>query len=214
MIKDLQVVISALGDRHPVLVGASMGGAVSLAAVGDGHVSASALVLVDIAPRIEPSGSARIQKFMSQNPDGFESLDEVADAIAAYQTHRQRPRNLRGLAKNVRVGVDGKYRWHWDPRIRESHSEPEILVAELEGCARLITVPTLLIRGGLSDILSEDGVAHFLELVPHSDYVNVANAAHMVAGDKNDIFLGAIADFLEREGPMLSPATSPRKKAQ
>ncbi|MBT7625332.1 MAG: alpha/beta hydrolase, partial [Proteobacteria bacterium] len=59
-------------------------------------------------------------------------------------------------------------------------------------------VPTLLVRGALSDILSEEGAAHFLSLHPESEYVNITDAAHMVAGDRNDIFGKSILSFLKR----------------
>ena len=118
MVEDLECVVAALGSRRPVLVGASMGGGTSLVAAGEDHVDATALVMVDIAPRIEMDGVEKIQAFMSQKPEGFDSLEEVAAAIASYQPHRKRPQNLAGLAKNVRLGADGKYHWHWDPRFR------------------------------------------------------------------------------------------------
>ena len=89
MVEDLSCVLKALGDRLPVLVGASMGGATSLVATGEGRVRAAALVLVDIAPRVEPEGVLKIQQFMDQRPDGFDTLEEVALAIAAYQPHRE-----------------------------------------------------------------------------------------------------------------------------
>jgi non-heme chloroperoxidase len=198
MVADLDAVIAQLGNRRPVLVGASMGGGTSLVAVGEGHVDATALVLVDIAPRIEPDGVAKIQAFMTARPDGFESLEQVADAIASYQPHRTRPRNLDGLAKNVRLGDDGRYRWHWDPRFRSGQRDLGQRQARLEECARSLTLPTLLVRGGLSDILSEEGAASFLALCPHAEYVNVQGAAHMVAGDRNDIFAQAVIEFLQR----------------
>ncbi|MCY3795310.1 MAG: alpha/beta hydrolase, partial [Gammaproteobacteria bacterium] len=59
-------------------------------------------------------------------------------------------------------------------------------------------VPTLLVRGGLSDVLSEEGAREFLETCPHAEYVNVSDAAHMVAGDRNDLFTQAVADFLRK----------------
>jgi non-heme chloroperoxidase len=198
MVADLDAVVAQLDNRRPVLVGASMGGGTSLVAVGEGHVDATALVLVDIAPRIEPDGVAKIQAFMTARPEGFGSLEEVADAIAAYQPHRQRARNLDGLAKNVRLGEDGRYRWHWDPRFRSGQRDLGQRQARLEECARSLTLPTLLVRGGLSDILSEEGAASFLALCPHAEYVNVQGAAHMVAGDRNDIFAQAVIEFLQR----------------
>jgi pimeloyl-ACP methyl ester carboxylesterase len=201
-VEDLTCVVAALGNKRPVLVGASMGGGTSLVAVGEDHVDATALVLVDIAPRIELDGVKKIQAFMSQKPEGFESLDDVAAAISAYQPHRTRPRNLDGLAKNVRLGDDGRYYWHWDPRFRSGHRDVRQRQARLESCARNLSLPTLLVRGGLSDILSEEGAQSFLALCPHSEYVNVSGAAHMVAGDRNDIFATAVIEFLSRAVPI------------
>jgi non-heme chloroperoxidase len=213
MVEDLKCVVAALGGRRPVLVGASMGGGTSLVAVGEDRVDATALVMVDIAPRIETEGIDKIQAFMSQKPEGFDSLEEVAEAIANYQPHRKRPRTLDGLAKNVRLGADGKYRWHWDPRFRPAKRDLDKRYARLEACARHLALPTLLVRGGLSDVLSEEGAQDFLRLCPHAEYVNVTGAAHMVAGDRNDIFGNAVIEFLSRAVPVggqpVQPAHEP-----
>lgn len=202
MIDDLLCVVQVLGDPRPVLVGASMGGGTSLTAAGEDRIDATALVLVDIAPRIEPDGVKNIRAFMGQKPEGFSSLQEVADAIASYQPHRKRKNNLNGLAKNVRLAADGKYRWHWDPAFHAGIRNVELREQRMEACARNLSLPTLLVRGGLSDILSEDGAREFLKLAPHAEYVNVTDAGHMVAGDRNDIFAGAVIDFLSRTVPV------------
>ncbi len=201
MVDDLAAVVAALGDPRPVLVGASMGGGVSLCAIGDGKVDARALVLVDMAPRIEAEGAQKILAFMRQNPDGFDSLEQVADAIASYQPHRERPRQLDGLKKNVRLDENGRLRWHWDPDWISDRPFVEVDTRweRLEVAAQDLTksrLPTLLVRGGLSDVLSEEGAEEFLATCPHATYVNVTDAAHMVAGDRNDIFTSAVADFL------------------
>jgi len=201
MVQDLECVVAALGGRRPVLVGASMGGGTSLVAIGEDRVDATALVLVDVAPHIEAEGVEKIQAFMTRKPEGFDSLDEVADAIASYQPHRTRPRNVAGLAKNVRLGADGKYHWHWDPRFRAGRQVMDKRRERLEACARRLALPTLLVRGGLSDLLSEEGAQEFLSLCPHSEYVNVTGAGHMVAGDRNDIFANAVIEFLMRTVP-------------
>src|SRR4051812_289320 len=68
----------------PALVGASLGGLAALTAIGE-HADeqiATALVLVDVAPRTEAEGRDRIGAFMFDHMDeGFASLEEVADAI-------------------------------------------------------------------------------------------------------------------------------------
>jgi non-heme chloroperoxidase len=203
MVDDLVAIIEEAGrGRPPVLVGASLGGGVSLSAVGEGRIAATALVMVDIAPRIEPEGVAKIRNFMFSAPDGFASLDEVADAIAAYQPHRPRPSDLSGLAKNVRLGSDGRYRWHWDPAFMERGRDLTARQRQHEHNARNVTVPILLVRGALSDIVSEEGAREFLELCPHAEYVNVSDASHMVAGDRNDIFAESVIEFLNRVVPV------------
>ncbi len=218
MVEDLRCVVAALGGRRPVLVGASMGGGTSLVAVGEDRVDATALVLVDIAPQIEAEGVQKIQAFMSQKPEGFDTLEEVAAAIGAYQPHRKPPKDLAGLAKNLRLGPDGKYRWHWDPRFMTLRREMDKRVIRLEACARALQLPTLLVRGGLSDVLSEAGAQAFLKLCPHSEYVNITDAGHMVAGDRNDIFGNAVIDFLSRTVPVggvpINPAHEPRPQHQ
>jgi len=213
MVEDLLCVIRALGGRRPVLVGASMGGGTSLVAAGEDHVDATALVLVDIAPQIEAAGVEKIQAFMSQRPEGFDTLEEVAAVIGAYQPHRKPPKDLAGLAKNLRMGPDGRYHWHWDPRFMTLRREFDKRVIRLEACARALTLPTLLVRGGLSDVLSEAGAQAFLALCPHSEYMNITDAGHMVAGDRNDIFGHAVIDFLARTVPIggspVNPAHEP-----
>lgn len=204
MVEDLRCVIAAVGGMRPALVGASMGGVVSMIAAGEGHVEANSLVLVDIAPRVEPSGVQKIMEFMQQKPDGFDSLEEVAQAIMNYQPHRTRPRNLDGLAKNVRRMSNGKYRWHWDPRRHSGGVDRATVQQRLEEAARKLSLPTLLVRGGLSDIVSEQSVREFLALCPHAEYVDVPDAAHMVAGDRNDIFGETVARFLARHLPARS----------
>lgn len=202
MVRDLECIISALGGRRPVLVGASMGGGVSLIAVGEKHVDATGLVLVDVAPNIEAEGVKNIEVFMNQRPDGFDSLEQVAEAIAAYQPLRSRMRKLDGLVKNVRLGASGRFYWHWDPKFLNGVRNLVDRSHRLEKCAANLDVPALLVRGAMSDLLSEDGARAFLKLAPRAEYVNVAGAAHMVAGDRNDIFSHAVLDFLSRVVPV------------
>lgn len=213
MVEDLCCVIEQLGGRRPVLVGASMGGGTSLVAIGEDRVDATALVMVDIAPQIEPEGVAKIGAFMNYKPEGFDSLEEVADAIAAYQPHRKRPKDLAGLAKNLRRAPNGKYRWHWDPRFMTMRRDMDKRTQRLIACARALRLPTLLVRGGLSDVLSEAGAEHFLGLCPHSEYANITDAGHMVAGDRNDIFGNSVIEFLGRKVPVdgepVQPAHEP-----
>jgi len=101
-----------------------------------------------------------------------------------------------GLAKNLRLCEDGRYRWHWDPRMMEGRGLRK--PAELEDAARRLTIPALLVRGKMSDVVSLEGAREFKALAPHSEFVDIPGADHMVAGDRNDAFNSAVFDFLER----------------
>lgn len=214
MVADLKCVLAAFAGRRPVLVGASLGGGTSLVAVGENQVDATALVMVDIAPRIELEGFDKIQAFMSLQPEGFHSLQDVADAINSYQPHRAHRTNLDGLAKNVRLNADGTYRWHWDPRFFPTRPQLAKRQLRLEACAANLTLPTLLVRGGLSDVLSEEGAQDFLRRCRHAEYVNVADAGHMVAGDRNDVFSKSVIEFLSRVVPVSGSPVHPPQQAR
>jgi pimeloyl-ACP methyl ester carboxylesterase len=192
--------VSPYFRRPPVVIGASLGGIAGLLAQHDGTELAG-LVLVDIAHRAERAGIDRIFEFMRAHLEhGFASLEDAADAVAAYMPHRPRPRDLQGLAKNLRRDPDGRYRWHWDPRFvaPQPAEDPEHMSRRLRDSARGLHIPTLLVRGRLSDVVSPAVVAEFLELAPHAEYADVSNAAHMIAGDRNDAFFKVISGFVDR----------------
>lgn len=192
-------------DEKPIIVGASLGGVSALRAeaISDEPV-AKALVLVDTTPRMSASGVTRILRWMLDGLEGFGSLEEAADAIAAYLPHRPRRTDLSGLAKNLRLGDDGRYRWHWDPEMirswnpenwSDTAAAQEEIQERLDNAAK-ISMPMMLIRGRLSDVVSEENAQEFLRFVPHAEYVDLKDAAHMVAGDRNDAFTESVADFI------------------
>jgi pimeloyl-ACP methyl ester carboxylesterase len=209
---DVRVVAEELTRRSgekPVAIGASLGGIAALLAEGgaehDHRTLFSALVLVDITPRVDSEGVARIHEFMRGHAQqGFATIAEAADAVARYLPHRPRPKNHEGLKKNLRLSPDGRWRWHWDPRFmdgpRPVGADHERIEAALVAAARRIRIPALLVRGGSSELVRETHAKEFLELVPHAEYVDVGGARHMVVGDRNDHFSSAVMEFLTRLG--------------
>jgi non-heme chloroperoxidase len=198
-VADLLALVATLREP-PVLVGASLGGITALVAAGEHPAGFRGLVLVDVVVQVEPAGRARIQNFMTAHQDGFASLDDVADAIAAYNPTRKRPQNLDGLRKNVRQHEDGRWYWHWDPAFMTIRDEPQRLTdpGRLRAAAARVRIPTLLVRGGQSDIVSDRGVADMLTLIPAAETIEIPAAAHMVAGDDNDVFATSLEAFLDR----------------
>jgi pimeloyl-ACP methyl ester carboxylesterase len=197
---DVRQAIENLGGE-PIIVGASLGGIIGMLIASTPPPPLKALVLVDITPRIEMGGAREVSAFMDSAPEGFASLEEAADAVAAYLPHRPRPTDTSGLKRNLRLR-DGRYYWHWDPAMLQMGKDAEARSAgpnPLEAAARGIKIPTLLIRGGRSRIVSEEGVREFRTLVPHAEFVDITGAHHMVAGDANDQFNDAVFAFVERQ---------------
>jgi pimeloyl-ACP methyl ester carboxylesterase len=200
--RDVRVIAGQIA-RPVALVGASLGGLASLLAVAEPPgVDATALVLVDVTPRMREDGRERIGEFMRSRPEGFASLEEAADAVSRYLPDRPRPKDVSGLARNLRLGADGRYRWHWDPQFLDSPLGDETgHPARFENAAAAVTVPMLLVRGGESDVVGEDEADALLRVAPRAQALDVAGAGHMVAGDRNDIFSSAVAEFLIKNVP-------------
>jgi pimeloyl-ACP methyl ester carboxylesterase len=185
--------------KPAVLIGASMGGLTGILAAHEaGPELVTKLVLVDVVPRFEKDGSARIRDFMASGVDGFETLEEAADAVAAYLPHRTKPRSPEGLKKNLRLR-DGRWYWHWDPAfLTKPHDDPFARMDKLEQAAINLEIPILLIRGKLSDVVSDEGVKDFLAKVPNAEFTELADAGHTAAGDDNDAFSEVVVQFVAR----------------
>jgi pimeloyl-ACP methyl ester carboxylesterase len=201
-------VLEVLNDLppQPVLVGASLGGFTSILLAGElAPGTVRAVVLVDIVPDMDQSGASRIHSFMHDRmKSGFDSLDEVADMIQEYNPHRPRPSDLDGLRTNLRRR-DGRWYWHWDPKFIDGTSAlPPIEVTEVDRMHAAVQtildtgVPMLLVRGQVSDLVTQERADEFIARFPAVDFVDVGGAGHMVAGDRNDVFAGAVVDFLDR----------------
>jgi pimeloyl-ACP methyl ester carboxylesterase len=207
--EDLHGIVQTL-DQRPALVGASLGGMVSLVYEGELYPgSARAVVFVDITPSPEREGVERVIAFMRSHPEGFASVEEAARAVSAYLPHRPPPSDTSGLERNLRLGDDGRWALALGPcAARWDRAAPP--VEQLPGPA-----PRRRARDfhsdhagarRMSDVVSEQSAREFLELVPHAEYVDVADAAHMVAGDSNDAFSGAVVEFLSRTLDASAPA--------
>lgn len=201
--QDMRVVAESC-SQAPAVIGASLGGLSAMLCVGElDRQLFSSITLVDVTPSLNPQGVNHIFEFMSSKMhQGFSDLDEAADFIAEF-TGRPRKKELGGLSKNLRLR-DGRYYWHWDPNFFSMGSDRPEDPQRVVLAAKKIAVPTLLIRGRLSDVVTQPQVDEFFQLVPHAEYVDVEHARHMVVGDRNDIFTQAMLDFLNRQREKLT----------
>ncbi len=206
LVADLKAIIKQLGTK-PALIGASMGGLTAMVLDGESEqATAAAIVLVDIAPKAEQKGIERIFAFMSSHlENGFATLEEAAAAVSAYLPQRSKSYDPSRLEKNLRFR-NGRYYWHWDPLMlkvwKDTTPDQQIAYEErLFTAAQHLKTPTMIVRGGMSDVVSERVMAEFLDAVPHVRSTTVSGAGHMVAGDSNHAFTNAVIAFLEEVYP-------------
>lgn len=197
------ILIAGEMPEPPVLVAASMGGLFGLVAESRWPGLFRAMVMVDITPRWEVAGVERILRFMTAHPDGFDSLATAADTIASYLPHRPR-KSEQSLRRLLRDGGNGRWYWHWDPRLIEelAGGDAQAQQQALLKAAAQVHCPLLLVSGGRSDLVTPDSVAEFLSLVPHAQHVQLADATHMVAGDDNTTFTATVLQYLEGLPPV------------
>ncbi|PQA87394.1 alpha/beta fold hydrolase [Hyphococcus luteus] len=189
----------------PHFIGASLGGVAALVAAGKIRQEAFAsLTLVDVAPKISEHGFGSIRNFMLESARrGFENVSEAAAFLSTHfprpNTETRSPSGSGGLQKNLRQGEDGRWRWHWDPAFVETlYLEPEEFERELTEAATNLIIPVHFMRGGESELVTQEAARHFCNIAPHIHYTEIKGARHMVTGDQNDIFLEAALDYLTR----------------
>jgi len=198
-VEDFRRVCASL-PNHPAVIGASMGGLTALLAHSEKpKVELNSLVLVDIAPRWDDSGVEAMLSFMRQNPKGFETLDDAIESVRGFLPHRRRNGSGDGLTRNLRQGNDGRWYWHWDPAMLALAEKSSNLQSRLKSASRRLKIPTLLVAGGQSEMIGQEHIEEFLKLAPHAEQTTVEDATHMVAGDRNDHFMGAVTPFLKRQ---------------
>lgn len=195
MADDLAAFAGALGLKHFALVGLSMGGMVAIDYAGRKPKELSRLVIVDIGPEIVRSGSERIRAGVAES-DIFESREAAfaaarrANPIPPEAHHRHR------VDYSLMRTEDGRWTWRYDRALRSPNSlrirDPE---AGWKSCAA-IAVPTLLIRGAQSDILSPETAARMIETIPDARLETVAKSGHSVPLDAPEEFLKAAQPFL------------------
>ena len=196
MVADLDAFVSALRLESFVLLGLSMGGMVAIAYAGTRPAQLERLVIVDIAPEIAAEGIRNIQHSVARS-DVFDTVEEafrrarVDNPIPPEGHHYDRVR-----ASLMRTD-EGKWTYRYDRALRDPGNQRLRLAVE-EGWDSVASfnVPTLLIRGEHSPLLSRDVADKFVSIAKNSQLVEVPGSGHPVPLDKPEGFLDAIQTFL------------------
>lgn len=196
MVEDVRAFVSAMGLREFVLLGLSMGGLVSMAYAGTQPAELARLVIVDIAPEIASAGLDKIQLNVARS-DVFESRE--AAFARARQDNRIPPeghQRKRVYESLMRI-ADGRWTYRYDRALRDA-TVPRQRYTAAEGWQQVasIHVPTLLVRGALSDILDPEVASRMVETLAEGTLVEIAGSGHPVPLDQPDRFLDAVSSYL------------------
>jgi len=196
MADDLAAFVKALGLERFALLGLSMGGMVAMEYAGRRPRELAELVIVDIGPEIVQSGANRIRTGVRAN-DVFASRDEAFAAARAMNSLPPEAHHRHRVDYSLMRAEDGKWTWRYDRALRSpSTLRPRNPEAAWKSCAA-IAVPTQLIRGELSDILSPEIAERMIATIPGARFDVVKNSGHSVPLDAPDAFLEAVRSFLK-----------------
>lgn len=198
MVTDLEAFVAAMGLSDFTLLGLSMGGIVSIGYAGARPPELSRLVIVDIAPEIAAAGLQKIVTNVARS-DTFATREEAFararqdNPIPPVEHHRHRVTN------SLMRTEEGLWTYRYDRALRDASVPRETIPAE-EGWELVanFNVPTLLIRGELSDILAPEIAERMAKDIPDCQLREVAGSGHPVPLDQPESFLEVAREFLTR----------------
>jgi pimeloyl-ACP methyl ester carboxylesterase len=195
MTGDLTAFVGALGLRDFTLLGLSMGGMVAMDYAGRRPPELARLVIVDIGPELVRSGSSRIQAGQ-QASDVFASREAAFAAARAADPRPPEAHHRHRVDYSLMRTEDGAWTWRYDRALRSpAGMRWQPAEAGWAACAK-IAVPTLIIRGALSDILSPEIATRMTQVIPDATLVEVADAGHSVPLDAPEGFAAAVRGWL------------------
>ncbi len=180
--RDVLDIMAAMGIHRAVFVGTSLGGLVSMVLAALRPTALAGVVLNDIGPQIEAAGIARI----SGHPGAETAVADWPAAVAYLRMVNEgvlpgldEAGWLRFAQRQFVERPDGSLGPNYDPRIsdalRKTTETPIDLWALFNA---LLPLPTLVVRGALSDLLSDDGVAAMQARKPDLATVTVPGIGH------------------------------------
>jgi pimeloyl-ACP methyl ester carboxylesterase len=193
---DVDAITDALGLPPFVLAGMSMGGINSITFTARHPDKVRALIIVDVSPEIQTKGVENIRNFIQQE-DVLPSFEAFVERAHAFNPRRSLDNIRSRLRHNLKQLQDGRWTWKYDPALRSPQRGFQAsALHNLWDDVHAIRCPTLIIKGGESDILSAESAAKLQSAIPGSQLAVIPAAGHSVMGDNPGDFVAAVRPFL------------------
>ena len=174
----------ALAPGAQLLVGMSLGGMTAMRVAAEFPELVPKLAIVDVTPGVDETKAEPIIAFLS-GPERFESFDEILDRTVQFNPTRTVSSLRRGVLHNAKELDDGSWTWRYDPvRVWKEIERPAVAFVDLWDDVGRIKAPMLLLRGGLSGVVSDDDIAEVKRRKPDAEVVTVEGAGHSIQGDQ------------------------------
>jgi len=180
---DLAPAIEAFAPRASLVCGMSLGGMATIALARRHSHLVRRLVVVDVTPGVTAEKAAVVIDFL-RGPEVFESFDEILERTVRYNPTRSESSLRRGILHNARELPGGQWTWRYDRRLPDPQDRPRSVVGVTWDDFAAVTVPTMLVRGALSPVVTDDDVAEARLRRPDARVEVVEGAGHSVQGDR------------------------------
>ncbi len=193
---DVDAITDVLGIQRFLLAGMSMGGINAITFAARHSEKVAALVIVDVSPEIQVRGVENIRNFI-QASDELDSFEEFVARAHQFNPRRSLENIRSRLSHNLKQLPNGKWTWKYDKALRSpERGFHASALLNLWDDVRLVRCPTLIIKGGESDILSGESAAKLQAAIPGSRLAEIPGAGHSVMGDNPAAFVAAVREFL------------------
>ena len=201
--KDVLALLEGAGIERGVFLGTSMGGLITMAITALKSRVVAAAILNDIGPAVSPEGLARIAAYSGQPVDTptWAAAADYAKRINAIALPHYTDADWDAFARRIfEEGTEGTPILNYDPDIAVpiKAAGAKALAPNLWPSFRRLARrrPTLLIRGGTSDLLSADIAARMQKTAPEMRYAEIPGIGHAPMLDEPES-KAAIFEFLK-----------------